>query len=140
MSFAIIFCLRHHQLNAFQTLLHKLLRPYKALTKNQLHYDSSELGEELVSSSLSLRVHKVYIRVSFSDTFLRWLPPFVTNSCHYQQRKNFPFYTLLGSGCVLISYSMLSLIIAWLGQDYSSEAETADKETLLYCAVSPHRM
>ena len=36
-------------------------------------------------------------------------------SCHYQQRKNFPFYTLLGSGCVLISYSMLSLTIAWLG-------------------------
>jgi hypothetical protein len=38
---------------------------------------------------------------------------------------------------------MLSLIIAWLGQDYSSEAETADEETLLYslyCAVSPHRM
>jgi hypothetical protein len=27
----------------------------------------------------------------------------------------FPFSTLLGSGCVLISYSMLSLIIAWLG-------------------------
>jgi hypothetical protein len=26
---------------------------------------------------------------------------------------------------------MLSLIIAWLGWDYSSEAETADKETLL---------
>ena len=61
-----------------------------------------------MSSSLPLRVHKVYIRVSFSDTFLRWLPPFVTtNSCHYQQIKNFPFYTLLGSGCVLISYSML---------------------------------
>jgi hypothetical protein len=76
-------------------------------------YDSWELGEELcpVSSSLPLRVHKVYIRVSFSDTFLRWLPPFVTNSCHYQQRKHFPFYTLLGSGCMLISYSM----IAWLG-------------------------
>ena len=35
-------------------------------------YDSSELGEELchVSSSLPLRVHKVCIRVSFSDTFL----------------------------------------------------------------------
>ena len=35
-------------------------------------YDSSELGEELchVSSSLPLRVHKVYIRISFSDTFL----------------------------------------------------------------------
>ena len=51
-------------------------------------YDSSELREELcpVSSSLPLRVHKVYIRVSFSDTFLGWLPPFVTNSCHYQQR------------------------------------------------------
>ena len=32
---------------------------------------------------------------------------------------------------------MLSLIIAWLGWDYSSEAETADKETLLQCAVSP---
>ena len=44
--------------------------------------------------------------------FLRWLPPFTS---YYQQRKNFPFYTLLGSGCVLISYSMLSLIIAWLG-------------------------
>ena len=44
-----------------------------------IEYDSSELGEELrpVSSSLSLRVHKVYIRVSFSDTFLKWLPPFV---------------------------------------------------------------
>ena len=42
--------------------------------------DSSELREELcpVSSSLPLRVHKVYIRVSFSDTFLRWLPPFAT--------------------------------------------------------------
>ena len=82
-------------------------------------YDSSELGEELcpMSSSLPLRVHKLYIRVSFSDTFLRWLPPFVVsiNSCHYQQRKNFPFYTLLSSGFVLISYSMLSLIIAWLG-------------------------
>ena len=60
--------------------------------------------------------------------------------CHYQQIINFPFYTLLGSGCVLISYSMLSLIIAWLGYDYSSEAETADKETLLYCEVSPHWM
>ena len=73
--------------------------------------------EELcpMSSSLPLRVHKVYIRVSFSDTFLRWLSPFVTNSRHYQQRKLFPFYTLLGSGCVLISYSMLLLIIAWLG-------------------------
>jgi hypothetical protein len=44
-----------------------------------IEYDSSELGEELrpVSSSLPLRVHKVYIRVSFSDTFLKWLPPFV---------------------------------------------------------------
>ena len=31
------------------------------------------------------------------------------------REKNFPFYTLLGSDCVLISYSMLSLIIAWLG-------------------------
>jgi hypothetical protein len=31
---------------------------------------------------------------------------------------------------------MLSLIIAWLGYDYSSEAEVADKETFLYCAVS----
>ena len=108
----------------------------------QLQCDSSELGEQLcpVSSSLPLREHKVCIRVSFQDTFLRWLPPFVTNSCHYQQRKTFPFYTLLGSGCVLITYSMLSLIIAWLCQDYSSEAETADIETLLYCAVSPHRM
>ena len=48
-------------------------------------YDSSELGEELcpVSTSLPLRAHKVYIRVSFSDTFLRWMLPFVTNSCHY---------------------------------------------------------
>ena len=35
---------------------------------------------------------------------------------------------------------MLSLIIAWLGEDYSSEAETADKETLLYCAVSYRRI
>jgi hypothetical protein len=87
------------------------------LLLNNNQYDSSELGEELcpVSSFLPLRVHKVYIRVSFSDTFLRWLPPSVTNNCHYQQRKNIPFYTLLGSGCVLISYSMLSLIIAWLG-------------------------
>jgi hypothetical protein len=38
-------------------------------------YDSWELGEELcpVSSSLPLRVHKlkVYIRVSFSDTFFK---------------------------------------------------------------------
>jgi hypothetical protein len=80
-------------------------------------YHSSELGEELcpVSSFLPLSVHKVYIRISFSDTFLRWLPLFATNSCHYQQRKNFPFYTLLGSDCVLISNSLLSLIIAWLG-------------------------
>jgi hypothetical protein len=80
-------------------------------------YDSSELGKELcpMSSSLPLRIHKVYIRFSFSDPFLRWLPPFVINSCHYQQRKHFPFYTLQDSGCVLISYSMLSLIIAWLG-------------------------
>ena len=31
---------------------------------------------------------------------------------------------------------MLSLIIAWLGQDYSPEAEVEDQETLLYCAVS----
>jgi hypothetical protein len=31
---------------------------------------------------------------------------------------------------------MLSLISAWLGWDYSSEAEVADKDTLLYCAVS----
>jgi hypothetical protein len=31
-----------------------------------------------VFSSLPLRVHKVYIRVSFSDTFLRWL--FFNNS------------------------------------------------------------
>ena len=105
---------------------------------NYHKYDSSELGEELcpVSRSLSLRVHKLYIRVSFSDTFLRWLPPFVTNSCHHQQRKKIPFYSLLGSGCVLISYSVLSLIIAWLGSDYSSEAEVADKETLRYYAVS----
>ena len=84
---------------------------------NYHKYDSSELGEELcpVSRSLSLRVHKLYIRVSFLDTFLRWLPPFVTNSCHHQQRKKIPFYSLLGSGCVLISYTVLSLIIAWLG-------------------------
>jgi hypothetical protein len=36
-----------------------------------IQYDSSELGEELcpVSSSLPLSVNKVYIRVSFSDTF-----------------------------------------------------------------------
>jgi hypothetical protein len=66
-----------------------------------------------VSSSLPLRVHKVYIWVSFSDTFLRWLPPFVTAiAVIISREKNFPFYTLLGSGCVLISYSMLSLIIA----------------------------
>ena len=41
-------------------------------------YDSSELGEELcpVSSSFPLSVHKVYIRVSFLDKLLRWLPPF----------------------------------------------------------------
>jgi hypothetical protein len=47
------------------------------LHPNLNQYDSSELGEELcpVSSFLPLRVHKVYIRVSFSDTFLRWLPP-----------------------------------------------------------------
>jgi hypothetical protein len=90
---------------------------YELRLRRVWQYDSSELGEELcpVSSSLPLRVHTVYIRVSFSDTFLRWLPPFATNSCHYQLRKNFPFYTLLGSGCVLISYYMLSLIIAWLG-------------------------
>ena len=97
--------------------------------------NSSELGEELcpVSSFLPLRVHKLHIRVSFSDTFfLKWLS--------LSADKNFPFYTLLGSGCVLISYSMLSLILAWLGQDYSSEAVVADKETFLYCAVSPHRM
>ena len=44
-------------------------------------YDSSELGEELcpMSSSLPLSVHKLYIRVSFSDTFLRWLPPYVVS-------------------------------------------------------------
>ena len=43
-----------------------------------MQYDSSKLGEALcpVSSSLSLRVHKLHVRVSFSDTFLRWLPPF----------------------------------------------------------------
>ena len=28
------------------------------------------------------------------------------------------------------------MIIAWLDEDYSSEAETVDKETLVYCAVS----
>ena len=95
--------------------------------------------EELcpVSSSFPLRVHKVYIRVSFLDTLFKWLPPFAVI---ISREKHFPLYTLLGSGYVLISYSMLSLIIAWLGYDYSSEAETADKETLLYCAVSPHRM
>ena len=55
-------------------------------------YDSSELEEELcpLSSSLPLRVHKVYIRVSFSDTFLRWLPPFVTK----RLRVNFIFYVI----------------------------------------------
>ena len=84
--------------------------------------------------ALPLRVHKLYIRVSFSDTFLRWLPPFVVyKQLSLSAVKTNPFYNLLGSGCVLISYSTLSLIIAWLGQDYSSEA---DKETLLYCAVS----
>ena len=36
-------------------------------------YDSWELGEELcpVYSSLPLRVHYVYIRVSFSNTFFK---------------------------------------------------------------------
>jgi len=74
-----------------------------------IQYNSSELGEELcpVSSFLPLRVHKLHIRVSFSGTFLKWLS--------LSAEKNFPFYTLLGSGCVLISYSMLSLILAWLG-------------------------
>ena len=48
----------------------------------------------------------------------------------------FPFYSLLVSGCVLMSYSMLSLIIAWLGYDYSSEAETADKETAILCSIA----
>ena len=40
---------------------------------SKLQYDSSELGEELypMSSSLPLRVHKVYIRVSFSDTLFK---------------------------------------------------------------------
>ena len=57
-----------------------------------LKYDSSELGEELcpVSSSLPLRVHKVYIRVSFSDTFVRWLPPFVTIAVIISREKTFP--------------------------------------------------
>jgi hypothetical protein len=31
---------------------------------------------------------------------------------------------------------MLSLIIAWLGYDYSSEAETADKETAILCSIA----
>lgn len=38
----------------------------------------------------------------------------------------------MGSGCVLISYSVLSLIIAWLSDDYSSETETTDTETVLH--------
>jgi hypothetical protein len=42
----------------------------------------------------------------FPDTFLRWLPPFVIQiAVIINREKNFPFYTLLGSGCVLISYS-----------------------------------
>jgi hypothetical protein len=59
----------------------------------KLQYDSSELGTELCpkSSSLLLRVHKVYIRVSFSDTFFKMAAAFCYNSCHYQQRKIFHF-------------------------------------------------
>ena len=77
---------------------------YVAYDYFMMQYNSSELGEELcsVSSSLPLRVHKVYIRVSYLDPFLRWLPPFVTNGCHYQLlyltgqwlRVNFIFYVI----------------------------------------------
>jgi hypothetical protein len=53
--------------------------------------DSSELGEELrpVSSSLPLGIHKVYIRVSFSDSFLRWLPAII--AVIISREKTFPF-------------------------------------------------
>jgi hypothetical protein len=52
---------------------------------SKLQYDSSELGEELypMSSSLPLRVHKVYIRVSFSDTLFKMTAsPLPQLSCH----------------------------------------------------------
>ena len=75
------------------------------------------IGVELcpMSSSFPLRVHKFYIRVSFSDTVLGWLPPFSLQIAVIINWEKNPFDILLGSGCVLISYYMLSLIIAWLG-------------------------
>jgi len=72
---------------------------YAVILRLSINTTVRSWGEELcpVSNSLPLRVHKLYIRVSFSDTFLRWLPPFVTNSCHYQQRKKpFPFIPYWG--------------------------------------------
>jgi hypothetical protein len=56
-----------------------------------LQYDSSELGEELcpVSSSLPLRVHKVCIRVSFSDTFLRM--SYKGHSSHIHRGPSWPW-------------------------------------------------
>ena len=77
------------------TKLHVYSCFYFMYNQTVMQYDSSELGEKLcpVSISLSLRVHKLYIRVSFSDTFIRWLPHFcIKNSWHYQQRNYFfPF-------------------------------------------------
>ena len=46
---------------------------YIAYDYFMMQYNSSELGEELcsVSSSLPLRVHKLYIRVSFFGHFFK---------------------------------------------------------------------
>ena len=64
-----------------------------------IEYGSSELGEELrpVSSSLPLRMHKVYIRVSFSDTFLKWLPAII--AVIISREKTFPLipYWVVGA-------------------------------------------
>jgi hypothetical protein len=62
-------------------------------------YDSSELGEELfpVSSSLPLRAHKLYIRVSFSGHFFKMGAALCyIDSCHYQQRKKLSLLYLTG--------------------------------------------
>jgi hypothetical protein len=42
-------------------------------TKKKLNYPPQNMRNTWCS--LPLRVYKLYIRVSFSDTFLRWLPP-----------------------------------------------------------------
>ena len=61
---------------------------------SKLQYDSSELGEELypMSSSLPLRVHKVYIRVSFSDTLFKMTASPLLQIAVIISRENcFPF-------------------------------------------------